>query len=260
MTGWQWLALILVAAAFWWFARRLRARFDEMEPRRPTDGEAEDLARLRRAEIIAEERDRIFGDLHDDIGAKLLELVHTASTPEQADLARAALQDLRDVVSRSRGAPGTLLQVLGEMRAEAESRLAAGDVALDWQQRDDLPDPKLDHGHALHLYRIVREAISNALRHARPGRVRIRVSALGVDELLLDITDDGPEPWRPGVGDGQGTLGMRQRASELHGSIDWGRGTTGGTKVVLRVPLPKPSQGATLAGQERTPRSPNPGV
>lgn len=238
MIWWQWLSLILVAAAFGWFNRRLRARIDETEPQRPSDDEAEDLARLRRAEIIAEERDRIFGDLHDDIGAKLLELVHTATTPEQADLARTALQDLRDVVSRSRGEPGTLLQVLGEMRAEAESRLAAGDVALDWQQADDLPDPKLDHGHALHLYRIVREAISNALRHAHPGRVRIRVSGLGEDELLLDITDDGAEPWQPSEGGGQGTRGMRQRAGELHGSIDWNRGTTGGTKVVLRVPLP----------------------
>ena len=84
----------------------------------------------------------------------------------------------------------------------------------------------------------MRESISNALRHARPGRVRIRVSALGDDELLLDITDDGPEPWQPGAGDGQGTRGMRQRASELRGSIDWDQGTTGGTKVVLRVPLP----------------------
>ena len=241
MTGWQWPALLIAAAvvvALAWSNRRLRARLDKAgEPQRP-DGEPDDLARLRRTEIIAEERERIFGDLHDDIGAKLLELVHSADTPEQADLARTALQDLRDVVSRSRGAPGTLLQVLGEMRAEAESRLAAGGVALDWQQAGDLPDPPLDHGHALHLYRIVREAISNALRHARAARVRIRVSALGDDELLLDITDDGPEPWQPGAGDGQGTRGMRQRASELRGSIDWDQGTTGGTKVVLRVPLP----------------------
>jgi signal transduction histidine kinase len=242
VTSPQLLALLVllsaaVIAVLVWFKRR-RARPAPAQAQDRATAEAEDLARLRRAEIIAEERERIFGDLHDDIGAKLLELVHTATTPQQADLARTALQDLRDVVSRSRGAPGTLCQVLGEMRAEAESRLAVGAVALDWQQADDLPDPELDHGHALHLYRIVREAISNALRHAGPGRVRIRVAALGDEELLLDITDDGPEPWQPGEGDGQGTRGMRQRAGKLHGSIDWNRGTTGGTKVVLRVPLP----------------------
>ncbi len=241
MTIWPWMIAVAAAAVAIGLARsnhRLRTQLEMEDQAGETSGESADLARLRRTEIIAEERDRIFSDLHDDIGAKLLELVHGASTPEQADLARTALQDLRDVVSRSRGEPGTLLQVLGEMRAEAESRLASGDVALEWQQADDLPDPPLDHGHALHLYRIVREAISNALRHARPGRVRIRVSALGEDELLLDITDDGPEPWHPGEGDGQGTRGMRHRASQLHGSIGWDEGTTGGTKVVLRVPLP----------------------
>ena len=251
MTAWQWLptlVLAVVAIGLWRSNRRLRAARDRERDTATAPSEAADLARLRRAGIIARERERIYGDLHDDIGAKLLELVHTATTPEQADLARTALQDLRDVVSRSRGEPGTLLQVLGEMRAEAESRLAAGDVALDWQQTDDLPDPKLDHGHALHLYRIVREAISNALRHARPGRVRIRVSALDAGELLLDITDDGPQPWQPGYGDGQGTRGMRERAGELHGSIDWDQGTTGGTKVVLRVPLTRPEGPGAAAG------------
>jgi signal transduction histidine kinase len=239
MLAWLFTALILVLAWLVGLNLRLRARLAEHAANKDSgDKNASDLARLRRAEIIAEERQRIFGDLHDDIGAKLLDLVHTASTPEQADLARTALQDLRDVVSRSRGAPGSLLQVLGEMRSEAESRLMAGGVTLEWVQASDLPDPLLDQGHALHLYRIVREAISNALKHARPGQVRIRVSALGAADLLLDITDDGPEPFAPEAGTGQGTDSMRNRADALRGSIDWEKGTTGGTKVVLRVPLP----------------------
>lgn len=88
----------------------------------------------------------------------------------------------------------------------------------------------LDHGHALHLFRIVREAMTHALRHTKPTRIRIRAfTQAGL--LLLDITDDGHEPATPGGG--RGTQTMRHRAEALHGSISWDPGTAGGAKVVL---------------------------
>lgn len=139
-------------------------------------------------------------------------------------------------VADERDDSGSLLQVLGQIRDETEQRLDVAGVALAWEAPVDLPDPALDQAQALHLFRIVREAVSNALRHARPGRIRIRVRRLGT-ELLLDVTDDGPaggslpDP-------GRGVSGMRNRAAELHGRIDWGAGTEGGTKVLLRFPLP----------------------
>ena len=58
-----------------------------------------------REQAASQERERIYSDLHDDLGAKLLSLVYRAESPVQADLARAILQDLRDVVTRSRGTP-----------------------------------------------------------------------------------------------------------------------------------------------------------
>lgn len=212
-------------------ARRRRAEAAHAEALRRTQ-------RLSRVEAIAEERERIYSDLHDDIGAKLLDLVYRAETPDTADLARAVLQDLRDVVSRARGAPGTLGQILGEIRAEAAGRLEAVGVHLLWESDPALPDPMLDHGHALHLYRIVREAMTNALRHAHPTRIRIRAFAeRGL--LLLDVTDDGHAAAAAPAA-GRGTQSMRHRAQALQGSISWDPGTEGGTKVVLRMPLPEP--------------------
>lgn len=187
-----------------------------------------------REQAAAAERERIYRDLHDDLGAKLLTLAHTAPSPEIADLARSALQDLRDVVSRTRGEPGSLQMVLGEIRREAEHRLQAAAAQLDWEQEGALPDPLLDPAQALHLYRIVREAISNALRHARAQRVRIRVRRHG-GTLYLDVTDDGAGA---AVQAGSGAQGMRRRAQELQGALDWTAGTVGGTKVVLQFPLP----------------------
>jgi signal transduction histidine kinase len=188
-----------------------------------------------REQAASQERERIYADLHDDLGAKLLGLIYQAESPVQADLARAILQDLRDVVTRSRGTPGSLGDVLADIRAEATQRLAAVGIGLAWEAPDDLPDPLLDSGRALHLHRIVREALSNTIRHAQARQVRVRVRAAH-GELLLDVTDDGSGVAAV-IRAGAGMRGMQDRADALDGRIDWVAGTAGGAKVLLRVPL-----------------------
>lgn len=187
-------------------------------------------------DAIARERERIYDDLHDDLGAKLLTLIYQSKDPVQADLARAILQDLRDVVTRSRGTPGTLGDVLADLRGEATQRLAAVGIGLAWDEADDLPDPPLDTARALHLHRIVREAISNVIRHAQARRLRVRVRA-SHDELRLELTDDGSGAGFGNPQPGTGMRTMRERAAELAGDIAWTPGTEGGTKVLLAVPL-----------------------
>lgn len=185
---------------------------------------------------VALERERIYNDLHDDLGAKLLTLIYQSKDPVQADLARAILQDLRDVVTRSRGTPGTLGDVLADLRSEATQRLAAVGIGLAWDEADDLPDPPLDTARALHLHRIVREAISNVIRHAQAQRLRVRVRASG-NELRLELTDDGSGAAVGNPHPGTGMRNMRERAAELAGDIAWTPGTEGGTKVLLAMPL-----------------------
>ena len=184
---------------------------------------------------LLRERQRIYQNLHDDLGAKLLDLVYGAESPQQADRAREALQILRDVVSQSSRGAGPLSGLLDTLRAEAAQRLDALSIALDWEQAPDLPDPTLDAARVLHLSRIVREAVSNALRHSQTRGLRVRIRELA-GELVLEITDFGHyAPER--IGEGQGTAGMRERAADLGGDIHWDEGTQGGTKVVLRFPL-----------------------
>lgn len=192
-----------------------------------------------RTDAVIEERERIYKDLHDDIGAKLLQLIHGAENTVQADLARAVLQDVRDVVSRSRRPPAPLLQLLHEIEAESRQRLAAAGAELVWQQEPALDNPTLDQVQTLHLIRIGREAISNALQHGHARWLRIRVFRAG-PELMLEITDDGQ--FQPAqIGEGRGTSTMRERAAGLGGGIRWDAGTLGGTKVVLRAGIFQPS-------------------
>lgn len=215
--------------------RRLQTRFAAQQALFTEQTRAE-RARIRQQTAL-EERERIYRDLHDDLGSQLLQMIYTAPSAEYADRARAVLQNLRDVVSRSRGEPGRLSDVLAQIEAEARQRLWAVEAELIWEQAEALPDPQLDSGQALHLHRIVREGISNAIRHAHVRRLRVRVRLDGA-QLLLDLTDDGfgtPESVR----EGRGMDSMRSRAAELKGRIDWTPGTHGGTKIVLRFPLPE---------------------
>lgn len=231
MSGWLLLfAATALGAALWWHWRAMRRLREQARQ------QAESARVLERAQATERERQRIYSDLHDDIGSKLLTLVHRAENEHQADLARAVLQDLRDVVTRTSTGPCSLLQALAQIREEAEQRLEAMQSTLLWEQTGDLPDPLLDEAQALHLFRISREAITNSLRHGHATQLRVRVRQAG-PELILDYTDDGA-----GLTDaaraGRGTRGMRERAAELQGSIDWTAGTQGGTKVILRFPLP----------------------
>ncbi|MES0874106.1 sensor histidine kinase [Sinimarinibacterium thermocellulolyticum] len=231
------LILFLLACALWWRERRLARRLlrERSSARAELEASFAEREALARERLAAEERERILADLHDDIGARLLNLIHASPSAVQADIARTILQDLRDVVSRSCGAPGTLHEVLQDIRGEAEQRLLLVGGRLDWQQAEDLPDPPLAQGQALHLFRIVREALSNALHHGAANHVRIRV-VCSVDQLVFEITDDGAGS--AGEPEGRGSDNMRRRAAELRGTIAWNTDTLGGTQVLLRFPLP----------------------
>ncbi len=151
------------------------------------------LAELQRqldiARAVEAERRRIHDDLHDDVGSQLLTLLHRVPPAEQ-QLVREILQDLRAILARERGVEGTLLEVLAQLHEEAEQRLQTRDIGLDWQQADDLPDPPLDPAQAMHLFRIGRESITNALRHAHPARLRVVIETVGAHVLSSEAIVD----------------------------------------------------------------------
>ncbi len=107
------------------------------------------------------------------------------------------------------------------------------------------------------LYYIAREALHNAVKHARAGRVTLRLRADG-DVIRLRVEDDGigfapagsrakPGP-RPDPGDGFGLRTMRERAEALGGAVLIGATPGGGTRVEALVP------GGGSEEQDRAPR------
>lgn len=181
------------------------------------------------------ERARIYRDLHDDIGARLISIMHVSQDAEVQGLARRALQELREVVYHTRGEPGNLTLVLADIRHELVERLASAEWTLNWEQ-GVLPDILLPGHRAIHLYRIVREAASNAIKHARPGELRVRIRH-EADMVYLDVSNQGKAYSGSSASTGSGVRNMQHRADRLGGALTLEPATLQGTKVVLRFPL-----------------------
>jgi signal transduction histidine kinase len=93
----------------------------------------------------------------------------------------------------------------------------------------------LPPGVDLSAYRIVQEALTNALKHAGPARARVLLR-YDADELELEIADDGAGSGG-GAGTGQGLIGMRERVSVYGGELEAGRRPGGGYALRVRLPL-----------------------
>jgi signal transduction histidine kinase len=198
------------------------------------------FARMRALEMdqaVAEERERIYRDLHDDVGAKLLSLVYRAGTPESADLARSALQDLRDVVSTTQQGSLNLAAVCADWRAECEQRLSEAGITLDWAQSGELEQHALTQPQALNLGRILREAVSNLIKHAEADNARVQIS-VDAGTLSLLIRDDGigcaGASARP---PGRGVRNMEQRASRIGAEFSRASRSAGGCEIQISLPL-----------------------
>ena len=93
------------------------------------------------------------------------------------------------------------------------------------------------------VYRIVQEALTNIARHARASAVHVQVGADDRTCLVL-VKDDGigfdvAEAERPGRRRGLGLLGIRERVSQLRGTVQITSRPTGGTQIELQLPLPE---------------------
>lgn len=222
----------------------------ELESRVAASTQALQESYARRAQMEREgaahaERERIYRDLHDDIGAMLLSLAIRAKEAQDADLARTALRSLRDVVSHSGQSAIPLADLLADWRAEAGGRLGDAGLQLLWEQPESLPSVAVSAVAALNLGRILREAISNIVRHAGASRVEVAI-AFADAQLRITLTDDGKLPPGP---TGRGMRNMQSRAASLRGSITWTFSPTG-CQVCLTLPESALTS-ASLAGVPR---------
>ena len=180
----------------------------------------------RHRQSVAWERDRIMRDLHDDIGGRLLTLIHECNDSRAAETAREALDALRDVIYLSVDSEARLelSEVVARWRRQIRKRLERFGVELEWSwDPDSLSGKHLKATMVLDLGRILQEAVSNAQRHATPEKIHVS-GWLSEGMLRLVIANDGvgQPAVRTDRGFGRGGRGienMRRRAAELGGSL-----------------------------------------
>ena len=197
------------------------------------------LAELRVEKVTERERKRIAADLHDDLGAKLLTIVHTSESERISTLAREALEEMRLSVRGLTGKPVKLIDALGDWRAEVISRLGQAGIEADWTApADELPQT-LSARAFVQTTRILREAVSNVIKHS--GATRCSLSCkLAEGDVVIIVSDNGggiPMELDGRLDRGHGMASMKHRAKQLQGQCLVESGPGYGTVIRLTLPL-----------------------
>jgi signal transduction histidine kinase len=210
-------------------------------------GEQEQRARA----AVAEERTRIARELHDVVAHAISVMVVQARggrrlLDSEPDEARSAFDTIELTGQR---ALAEMRRLLGMLRADDEQlalapqpSLARLDALVADVERAGLPvelvvegrPAELPPGIDLSAYRIVQEALTNALKHAGPARARVLVR-YGEGEVELEVADDGAAAGN-GDGDGHGLIGIQERVAMVGGDVEAGRRPEGGYAVRARLP------------------------
>jgi two-component system, NarL family, sensor histidine kinase UhpB len=199
------------------------------------------MAELRVEQVTQQERKRIAADLHDDLGAKLLTIVHTSESERISTLAREALEEMRLSVRGLTGKPVKLIDALGDWRAEVVGRLSQTGVEGEWQAPSDELPQTLSARAYVQTTRILREAVNNIIKHSGASRCSIRCTLNGGD-FQLKIQDNGkgiPLELDGRLDRGHGMQTMKHRAKQLHGQCLVESGPGYGTVIRLTIPLEK---------------------
>lgn len=179
---------------------------------------------------VNQERERIYRNLHDDIGAQLLNLVFKAKDAEAADIARVTLQNMREVIAKTIDKKLSVTELLGDIRMEMECRLEGSSISLQWDVPFDMAEKPLQANQIISISRIFREGLSNVLKHSKAGMVIFSAKQDG-KQLILIMADDGMG--LTGKSRGQGIRSMQQRADNIGAQLVAGNADRGGFQVKL---------------------------
>lgn len=203
--------------------------------------------------VAGDERRRIAGELHDLVAHQVaaMQVLATGARralrrdPGAADGAMAAVEDTGRATLRELH---RLLRVLGAdagpaaelapqpgLAGIATLARTARDAGLPVTVRTEGPLGPVADGVALTAYRVVQEALRNALRHAGEATALVRLAA-DDDSLTVEVTDTGRGPAPPDR-IGHGLVGMRERVALYGGILRTGPAPGGGFRVYARIPL-----------------------
>lgn len=204
-----------------------------------------DLAARSIAKAEEDERKRIAADLHDNLGAYVASIVSNLDLIEPGGDDSPKGRAVRQLRSNSQEIVSQLNDTIWALKKDALSLTAISDRVKVFIQRlqHSYPgitvsviekieqDLMLSPSHAFQLFRMMQEAINNALRHSRGTRVDVIVESRDGDWRIL-VTDDGVG-LRQTIKEGNGLANMKERAAAAGWQVDWRSEEGSGTSVVI---------------------------
>lgn len=219
---------------------------------------------------LQEERSIIARELHDSIAQSLSYMKIQASLlqPVLADPARrqeaeTTLHDLRDGITEAYRQLRELLATFrlkmeGDFRSLLTSAVDeyASRSGLDIHLEANLSGCHLTPNQEIHTLQIVREALSNVVRHAQASQAWVSIVHSGAGEVAVSIEDDGIGIASPDNTLHYGLSIMRERAQGLHGVIGIENRPAGGVRVSLRFNAQANATGSDTLGIPLQPSTP----
>jgi signal transduction histidine kinase len=196
---------------------------------------------------LLDDRDRIARDLHDrviqrifSVGMSLQSAARLPGPPEILDQVTKAVDDLDATIDEIRTAIFELEDGMGDHGLRRSVLDLAEELAPLLGSRPEVSfvgavDSGVAQTTADHLLAVLREALTNAGKHAHATRFRITVTV--GDDIRLDVLDNGRGiELAAAPSEGLGLTNLRHRAEKLGGTLELQRPDEGGTRLVWRVP------------------------
>lgn len=198
--------------------------------------------RLEIASAVDGERARLMREIHDGIGSSLITALAVAKRDRQSDNTVATLKrslaDLRIGVDSLEPNGGDVVMLLASFRHRMKREMTDAGIAFHWKRMTAPSLPWLDAVGALHILRILQEAVSNILAHAEASNIAVDCIGApyqGAAGVLVSIHDDG-HGFTPTTSHGRGLVNMRSRAASLNAVFACDSDPMG-TRLTLWLPL-----------------------
>ncbi len=199
------------------------------------------LREIAHLQTLSDERQRLTQDMHDGLGSSLVSALRVVEggrmhEVEVAEVLKGCIDDLKLAIDSMEPVEADLLLLLATLRFRLGPRLASAGIALRWEVVDVPALEWLDPRNALHILRILQEAITNILKHTDAREIRVTT---GIEHggVTVTIADNGQgfsleNALKKG---GKGLQNQQRRAQAISGVVRW-QSDHNGTLMTLWLP------------------------
>jgi signal transduction histidine kinase len=202
----------------------------------------EKLRQIERQQTLDNERQRIMQEMHDGLGSSLISALRVVergnmTSLELTSVLKGCIDDLKLAIDSMVPVDKNLLLLLATLRFRLGPRLESAGIHLKWQVENIPTLEWLDSRSALHILRILQEAITNIIKHTAATEVQFSATSAD-DHVVVAITDNGQgfDLNKLHTSTGKGLSGQRDRSIAIGAHISWASGDPG-TIVTLLIPI-----------------------